>query len=281
MDCLDGFVTDDDLAYAPLSALGWEVQLVPWRQPVAWDELDVVVIRSTWDYQQAPAAFLAVLEQIQRSRACLENSLPLVRWNMEKTYLRDLQRRGVCIVPTVWGSDLGPVNEQAILARLGADEVVLKPVVGANADHTYRLRRGAAGWGEAAAALTPRGYLAQPFVPSVVAEGEYSLFYFGGALSHAVLKTPRSEDFRVQEEHGGTIRAVAASPDLESAGGRVMAALGQVPLYARVDIVRLEDGAFGLMELELIEPSLYLRMDPGAPERFARALDQRVRQDSG
>ena len=93
----------------------------------------------------------------------------------------------------------------------------------------------------------------------------------------AVLKTPKPRDFRVQEEHGGIIQAVAASRDLVSAGKQAMAAIGQIPLYARVDFVRLADGRYGLMELELIEPSLYLRMDDQAPERFARALDRRVR----
>jgi glutathione synthase/RimK-type ligase-like ATP-grasp enzyme len=277
MDNLAGFVSDDALAHAPLRALGWEVAAVPWRRPaVDWGRFEAVVIRTTWDYQNDPEAFVAVLEQVQRSGAHLENPLELVRWNLAKTYLGDLARRGVPIVPTVWGSDLGAVDERAILGLLGTDEVVLKPVVGANADHTYRLQRGAAAWSEAAAAFRYRAYLAQPFLPSVVAEGESSLFYFGGELSHAVQKTPQAGDFRVQEEHGATIRAVAASPQLVRAGQRALAAVSPVPLYARIDLVRLGDGGYGLMELELIEPSLYLRMDPGAAQRFARALDQRI-----
>jgi hypothetical protein len=196
---------------------------------------------------------------------------------MKKSYLRDLERRGVPIVPTAWGGDLGPIDERAILARLQAEEVVVKPVVGANADHAYRLARGSAGWSEAAAAFAHRDYLAQPFISSVVEEGEYSLFFFGGELSHAILKTPRPDDFRVQEEHGGLIRPVAVSPEMKRTGQNAMAALDQVPLYARVDFIRLANDTYGLMEFELIEPSLYLRMDGNAPERFARALDLRVR----
>jgi hypothetical protein len=281
MDNLAGFVSDDALAYAPLRALGWAVEAVPWRRPaVNWGQFEAVVIRTTWDYQNDPEAFVTVLEQVQRSGAHLENPLELVRWNLAKTYLGDLARRGVLTVPTVWGADLGPVDERAILRLLGTDEVVVKPVVGANADHTYRLRRGSAAWSEAAAAFQRRAYLAQPFLPGVVAEGEYSLFFFGGDLSHAVLKTPRAGDFRVQEEHGAAIRAVAASDGMLRAGERALAALGRLPLYARVDLVRLGDGNYGLMELELIEPSLYLRMDPGAAQRFARAFDQRLRRES-
>jgi glutathione synthase/RimK-type ligase-like ATP-grasp enzyme len=281
-DSLDGFVSDDTLAHAPLGALGWEVEEVSWRRPaVDWGAFDAVIIRSTWDYQNAPTEFLSALEEIERSDTRLENALDLVRWNLSKTYLHDIQRCGAPIVPTVWGSNLGPVDERAILGQLGTDEVVLKPVVSANADHTYRLTRGSAGWSEAATAFAQRAYLAQPFLRSVVEEGEYSLFFFAGEFSHAILKTPAPQDFRVQEEHGGIIRAVSASTELVLAAERVMTAIGQVPLYARVDLVRLGDGTFGLMELELIEPALYFRMDHGAPERFARGLDARCRLNAG
>jgi glutathione synthase/RimK-type ligase-like ATP-grasp enzyme len=276
MDDLQGFVSDDNLAYAPLRALGWEVEAVPWRRPLAaWEQYDVVVIRSTWDYHLVPEEFLAVLRQIQQAGARLENSFDLVQWNIRKTYLRDLAQRGVLSVPTVWGTELGPVDERTILECLGTDQVILKPVIGANAANAYRLSRGSTAWSEAVQTFAERDYLAQPFLGDVLREGEYSLIYFNGRLSHCILKTPLAHDFRVQEEHGGTIRAVAASSALVQAGERVLAAVRQVPLYARVDLVRMER-SFGLMELELIEPSLYLRMDVNAPERFARALDSRM-----
>jgi hypothetical protein len=278
MDSLEGFVSDDTLTHVPLRALGWDIESVPWRRPVVdWSGFDAVVIRSTWDYQQAPEAFVSVLEQVSRSGTHLENPLDLVRWNMNKRYLRDLERRGVPIVPTVLGEDVGPVNEKALFARLGTDTLVLKPAISASADHTYRLTRGSPGWRGAIAAFAQREYLAQPFVPSVVARGEYSLFFFNGDLSHAVLKTPQFQDFRVQEEHGGTIRPIVASRGLVVAAERAMNAIRQVPLYARVDLVRLGDGRFGVMELELIEPALYFRTFQGAAERFARAFDKRMR----
>src|SRR5438477_10180361 len=147
MESLTGFVSDDELVYAPLHALGWEVEAVPWRRAdVDWTSFDAVIIRTTWDYQKAAEEFVGVLRQIEHAGTHLENALGLVQWNMRKTYLRDLQARGVPIVPTVLGTDLGPVDEATILRRRGVDDVVLKPVVGANADHTYRLRRGASAW---------------------------------------------------------------------------------------------------------------------------------------
>ena len=119
--------------------------------------------------------------------------------------------------------------------------------------------------------------MAQPFLSHVVAEGEFSLFYFNGTLSHSILKTPKADDFRVQEEHGGVIRAVEVESKLREAGDAALGALDSVPLYARADFVRANDGGgFWLIELELIEPSLYLRTDPGAPARFAQALHERV-----
>jgi hypothetical protein len=150
---------------------------------------------------------------------------------------------------------------------------VIKPVISASAFHTYRLRRGDRWSGEMEAAFAGREVMAQPFLRSIVEEGEYSLFYFGGELSHAVLKSPKEEDFRVQEEHGGFIRKVEPPAPLVELGHRIVESLPVAPLYARVDLARLDSGGYALMELELIEPSLYFRTDPESPRRFARAFD--------
>jgi glutathione synthase/RimK-type ligase-like ATP-grasp enzyme len=278
-DRLDEFVVYDALAVGPLEALGWTVETVPWRADADWGAFDAVVIRSPWDYQDDPDAFLAVLEAIDASGARLENGLDVVRWNLEKTYLRDLEARGVRTVPTEWGAGLTAEALAALLDRWG--EAVVKPVVGANADDTFRLRPTdeAARQRALGAFADGRPCLAQPFVRAVVEEGEFSVFTFGGETSHAILKTPASGDFRVQEEHGGAIRAVEPEPSL---GALAEAALAAVPhpeplLYARVDAVRMPDGGFAVMELELIEPSLYFPYAPGSAERFARALDARLR----
>ena len=119
-------------------------------------------------------------------------------------------------------------------------------------------------------------FMMQPFVPSIVTEGEFSLTFFNGEFSHAILKTPKAHDFRVQEEHGGILQCVHPEPDLQGVGDMVMRALGDMPLYARADFVRAPQGqGFWLMELELIEPSLYFRLDEQAPHRFAHALHTR------
>ena len=281
LDDATGYVIDDDLAHPPLQELGWRVETVSWRhRGVPWREFDAVVIRSTWDYPAEPDAFLAVLGEIQRSGTHLFNPLHLVRWNLRKTYLRDLAGRGVPVVPTVYRDRLGPRDLAGFLDEVGAEEVVIKPVVGANAAGAARLRRDALA--EQAAAVeahyADRALIAQPFVPTVTTEGEFSLFYFDGAYSHAILKTPKAGDFRVQEEHGGVVRPIAVGDGLRRTAEAVLSATDGVPLYARVDLVRAPDrSGFWLMELELVEPSLYFRLDAEAPARFARALDGRVR----
>ena len=280
-----GFVIDDELAYGPLLDLGWQVEAVPWNRPgVDWTVYDAVAIRSPWDYQSDPEAFLEVLETIERSGVPLFNDLHTVRGNLNKNYLRDLERQGVPMAPTLWRDRLGTGDLHDLYEELGEEEIVLKPIVGANADGAFWLDcstvRSRAR--EVEAYYAEQALLAQPFLWAVLEEGEYSLFYFDGVFSHGVRKTPKAEDFRVQEEHGGFIQPVEPEDSLLRAGDRAFETLEQAPLYARADFVRANDGGgFWLMELELIEPSLYFRMDPEAPMRFARALDRRVKDLHG
>ncbi len=285
-----GYVIDDELAYAPLAALGWRVDTIPWqRTHMEWHTYDAVVIRSTWDYVNDPDAFLDVLGEIERSNTPLFNGLDLVRWNIRKTYLRDLAERGVPVVPTIWRDRLLPNELQDLVEEVGTPEVVIKPVVGANASGAFRLNAQSARnrADELCAYYADRALLAQPFLSAVVTQGEFSCFYFNGELSHTILKLPKPADFRVQEEHGGIIRAVDTEDALRDAGDAAMRAIGAVPLYARADFVRADESlntqpttlncsSYWLMELELVEPSLYLRMDNGAPARFARALHDGV-----
>ena len=124
-----------------------------------------------------------------------------------------------------------------------------------------------------------RDWFAQAFLRTVITEGEYSVFYFNGVISHAVQKVPKAGDFRVQEEHGGDIRGIPVSAELRRMADTVLATITPTPLQARIDLVRLPDGALAVMEVELIEPSLYLRMHPDAPARFADAIEALVPKD--
>lgn len=273
------FVIDDDLAHEPMRSRGWQVETIPWDRPgVEWRQFDIVVIRSTWDYQHRPEAFLTALADIERTGTQLENGIGIVRWNMQKTYLHDLAARGAPTLPTLWRIGLAPGELLALLEEMQSDEVVIKPVISGTAQGAFRLdrREARAQATEIEAYYAKRPLMMQPFQKNVISEGEYSLFYFNGAYSHCVLKVPKAGDFRVQEEHGGDIRPVVAEPALLAAGQTTMVAIEGTPLYARADFVRRDDGDFRIMELELVEPSLYLRMDPGAPDRFADAIVARA-----
>jgi hypothetical protein len=280
MNNMEGFFAYDYLAFEPMARRGWQVEEIPWRKAIDWNEFKMVVIRSPWDYQQDWETFLTVLTQIDRSRATLQNSLHTVRWNIHKSYLRDLQQRGVPIVPTLWFDRLTSERLERTFSHFASPHIVVKPTVGANADDTFWIadEEADANREQALRVFADRELMAQPFVESIVATGEYSLFYFAGEYSHSILKTPKADDFRVQEEHGGVIRAIEPDAELVQAATRVMCALDEVPLYARVDLVRLPDGTLALIELELIEPSLYLSYDADAPERFATAMDRFLRQ---
>jgi glutathione synthase/RimK-type ligase-like ATP-grasp enzyme len=272
---LGDFVTDDELAVEPFARRGWRVEFVPWRgAEVDWSRFDAVVVRSTWDYHTYPDEFARTLMAIDRSGARLANALPTMCLNISKSYLWDLERRGVAIPPTLPWERGRPVSElPQVYRQLEADEIVIKPLIGAGAADTFRLTlpqaldRGA----ELERAYANRNGMVQPFLPAVIDEGEFSLILFNGELSHTILKTPKRHDFRVQEEYGSNIRKVTPEPALVAAANMVMNYFELPPLYARVDFVR-HRGQFLLMELEVIEPSLYLRMDANAPERFAAAF---------
>lgn len=277
MDSLDGFFVYDALTHEPLAALGIEVETIPWRRPdVDWDRFDAVVIRSTWDYQDDPEAFLASLRRIDASGAALFNPLEVVRWNLDKHYLRDLREAGVAVVDTRFVTSPGETDLDRAFRRFGTTEIVVKPTVSANADHTYRVRvDDASAIRAVTAALRGRDAMIQPFLSAIATEGEFSLFYFDDAYSHSVLKTPVEGDFRVQEEHGGRLAAVEPEPALRAAADRARTALPGDLLYARVDFVRT-GGGFELMEAELIEPSLYFELDERSAGRFTAALARRI-----
>ena len=257
---------DDALATEALRRRGLPVETVLWTDPlVRWDRYAAIALRSTWDYYLHAGAFRAWLERLPRGR--LWNPLPTVLWNLDKRYLLELEGRGVPIVPTRL-VERGPLAPEW-------SEAVLKPAISGGAHRTFRL--GAAGLppeeGERALAeiLTGSAAILQPFLPEVARDGEWSLVFFRGAFSHAVLKRPAADDFRTQEAHGARVGHATPPPAVLAAAEHVLRAAAQETLYARVDGVQAR-GAFLLMELELIEPSLYFLGDTAAADRFAAAI---------
>lgn len=279
-----GYRIDDHLAVDALSAAGWQVDTIPWNAAgIDWAGFEAVVVRSTWDYHRHVDAFFETLERIQDAGPRVFNDIDIMRWNADKHYLADLAELGVSVVPTLYGRALERGDMAHFSEILESDHLVVKPVRGANAEGAFRI--------EASGPLSETildhyrtdHFMVQPFVSSIQDEGEVSLFYFGGKYSHAIRKTPRRGDFRVQEEHGGTIAAWTPETNARAAGEMVMGALNErwpdrFTLYARVDLVRdPRAGEWMLMELEIIEPSMYYRMDDGAASRFVDAFENALR----
>ncbi len=276
MDSLRGFECYDHLLVEPFKRRGWKVQTVSWRNKTAdWNFFDAVIIRSCWDYQEDSFRFLDVLYKIDQSSALLANSLDLVEWNINKSYLKVLDEQGVTVVPTLWQDNFNPDDLPAYFSEFDTNEIIIKPTISANADNTFYLKKPLADSSvmKLHKVFNNKPFLVQPFMQNIVGEGEYSLFYFNGNFSHAILKTPNPGDFRVQEEHGGRLKSVKPSTELLKSGDVTMKALPKQPLYARVDFASGNSSYF-LMEVELIEPSLYFNMDSGSPERFTGAFIQ-------
>ena len=272
---------DDHHLRDALRELEARVHPVCWDDPrAAWAEFDAVVLRSCWDYYVRFGEFSRWLDDLERSGARLWNPAAVVRWNADKIYLRDLADDGLLLPGTEWlAPEVGRVPDLgAVLERRGWDRAVVKPRVSASAHETWLTDRGrAAGDQPRVAALCTgggKGVLVQEFVPELTTAGELSLVYVAGDFSHAVRKVAAAGEFRVQERFGGWSEPATAGAAALTAGARALARVPGPWLYARVDGVE-RAGRFLVMELEVFEPSLFLRHAPQAARRLAREIVSR------
>ncbi|WP_395339730.1 ATP-grasp domain-containing protein [Ningiella sp. W23] len=276
-DNLEDFFVYDDLVKPFLRRLGWAVEDVSWKNKyVDYNQYELVVVRSTWDYQQSPDAFLACLERIHFSKASLENSLALMRWNLSKAYLKDLAQENVQILDTLWYSSYRSQDIQAAFRHFQAQQLIIKPLVSANADDTFLFTLPELSVLDEALQhlFKNRPFMVQAFEASILKDGEYSLFYFSGQFSHAIRKMPASGDFRVQEEHGGQLESLSPSKAMFELAEKTLQAMPADALYARIDMLNTKMG-MAIIEVELIEPSLYFNMDIESAKRFAQAIHQK------
>jgi len=272
---LPGVHPDDVHLAASLSLVGIEPVACVWSDPaIDWSGFDAVLIRTTWDYFQRYEEFLSWLDRLPVPTI---NERALLRWNSDKRYLLDLVKRGIDIVPVRVASHAAL---PALLAEMSGQDLVVKPTISGGAWNTVRGIAGDASFEEAVAAL-PSGYeyILQAFVPEVARDGEWSLLFFDGEFSHAILKRAASGEFRVQSQFGGSVDALEPTAEMLASARKsldAVAALGYMDhAYACVDGVVI-DGRFRLMELEMIEPALFLAPRPEAAELFAAKLEKRL-----
>ncbi len=267
-----GLTPSDRLLAAALEARGARVASLP------WDAIDpaarmggLVCIRSTWDYHLRVEEFRAWVSAFGAAPGRLWNPPETVLWNLDKDYLRSLERLGIALPPTQWLPAGSAPDPGALLRTAGWRQAVLKPRVSASAHGTILVSPESVLSTEDAERLSTTGALVQEFIAEIRTRGEVSLMFFEGKYSHAVGKEAAAGEFRVQPHLGGVARIIDPRAELRAFGERVLVAVPFPWVYARVDVVDADRGPL-LMELELVEPELFFHLAPAAADRLAEPL---------
>jgi glutathione synthase/RimK-type ligase-like ATP-grasp enzyme len=250
----------------PLEAAGMRVEAVDWTTDGDLTGFDLVLALLAWGYHR-DGDWAGQVTRWQTAGVRLQNAPDVLRWNADKIYLAALEAKGAPVVPTIFVEEVTEAAMHAAATRFGTDRLVAKPRVSASAFRTIRWSPGTPLDGAPTDAA-----MIQPFMANVLESGEPSLLFFDGRFSHAVSKVPQAGDFRVQPEFDGILAPYKPQPDELAAAEDALAAGGEPLLYARVDLVRDLEGRPVLMELEAVEPDLFLEFGAGAPARFADAV---------
>jgi glutathione synthase/RimK-type ligase-like ATP-grasp enzyme len=253
--------------------LGDSAVFIDWTQADELADFDLVTPLLAWGYQRDCPTWFALLDRMETEGINACNPVSVLRWNSDKAYLAELDAADIATVPTQVSAALDQLALENARAEFGTDILVIKPPISGGADGTFRLAEG----DPVPPSVAGQRMMIQPYLPSIAAEGEYSLFYFGGIFSHSIIKRPAAGDFRVQDQFGGYEEGVEAPQAAKALAETALKATAEITgttalAYARVDMLRDGDGAFRLMELELIEPSLFLRFAPDGGAMFANAL---------
>lgn len=259
-----------DANAAPLRAAGFIVEQRTWTDAGDLGAFDLVLPLLAWGYPRAHARWLQAVRDWCEAGIRLHNPASVLIWNSDKLYLGRLAERGMPVVPTLYAGRLTPELLAEAAQRFGSERLVAKPQVSAGAWQTIRWSSGEPLDGG------PTGpAMVQPYLPQIETEGEVSLLYFGGRFSHAIAKRPQPGDFRVQPEYDGIICVHTPTAAEFAAAEAVLAAIEEPLLYARIDLVAGPQRPM-LIEIELIEPDLYLGYDPAKGALFAKAAKELI-----
>ncbi|MDP3737321.1 MAG: hypothetical protein Q8R02_08020 [Hyphomonadaceae bacterium] len=253
---------------------GLSIEPVRWVDAtVDWKRFGAVLVNCAWDYQDRHEDFLAKLDWFAALGIPVFNPPDLVRWNIRKTYLREFEQRGVPIIPTLWPEHPTGQDIEDSFGAFGTDDVILKRQVGGGARAQVRYSKHDL---PPPGPVMDRPGMIQPFVPTIVTEGEFSFLFVDGEFSHALVKRAQEGDYRIQEAYGGWSTRIDPTARDEAQARAVLEALDEPPLYARVDMVRGIDGSLLLMELEVIEPFLFPAEGEHIGGMLGRALKKRI-----
>lgn len=252
---------------------GERTAFVDWTRADDLCEFDLVTPLLAWGYPRDTAKWFALLDRLEAEGLNVANPVKVLRWNSDKAYLAELDAAGTPTVPTLMSDALDHTALDNARNTFACDTLVVKPPISGGADGTFRLGSSDA----VPRSVAGKKMMIQPYMEGIAAEGEYSLFYFGGTFSHSIIKRPAAGDFRVQDQFGGYEEAIDAPHGADTLAQAALAATARITstgtlAYARVDMLRDGEGQFRIMELELIEPSLFLRFAADGGAAFSEAL---------
>ncbi|MGB0346012.1 MAG: ATP-grasp domain-containing protein [Balneolaceae bacterium] len=273
---------EDNLLKSALEKLGLNVVRIDWADPdFDWNSTRCAVFRTTWDYFDRFPEFDAWLSRV-KDQTMFINPIDQVRWNMNKTYLRDLKENGVKVVDTKFIEHRDARTLREIFLDMGCEDAVLKPLIAGAARHTYLINHDNIDDHEEVyhTLIYNEGMMLQPYQYSITTKGEISLMVIGGEFTHAILKKAKPGDFRVQDDFGGTVHSYEPGYLEMEFAEKVVRACDPIPAYARVDVMWDNSGDFVLSELELIEPELWFRENIASAEKLARVIKKKIDESS-
>jgi len=269
---------EDSLVKTALKNNGLKVERISWdTKEFDWSTTKFILFRSTWDYSDRFDEFSLWLNHVSQKTKLL-NSENIIRWNMDKHYLADLQLKGVHIIPTVYIEKGAKTTLKDIHEKTNWITTILKPCVSGAARHTYKLDYENIEDHESIfqKLIAVEAMMLQPFQNSIIEKGEVSLIVINGKYTHAVLKVAKKGDFRVQDDWGGTVYTYTPNKEEIKFAENAVKACIEFPIYARADITTDNDGKLAIVELELIEPELWFRNNIQAVNLLAEGVNQLI-----
>ncbi|WP_316820591.1 hypothetical protein [Pedobacter gandavensis] len=252
---------------------GLSVERVVWNDPsVDWGKFDLALLKSPWDYTEHLTEFRQWLSHLESLSISLLNPFDKVRWNMDKHYLQEIADAGLAVINSIYLEKGSTFEFNSLQKSFNTDQLIIKPCVSAGARDTYVLTPDnfATHQQQINNLLKDNSFIAQPFMKEIF-KGEWSFLFFNGVYSHCLLKVPKDGEFRVQHYYGGSINVPQTTDQYILAAKSYVDQFAEGCLYARVDGL-IVDGMLNLMELELIEPYLFLHTDPESFENYYQAL---------
>ncbi|MFA5834965.1 MAG: hypothetical protein WDA22_15925 [Bacteroidota bacterium] len=262
---------EDQLVSDALERKGLRVHRLDWsNKEFDWSSTQFALMRAAWDYTERYSEFLNFIRNVSE-KSVLINPPKTILWNIDKHYLRDLEKFGIAIPETIYIEKNESTSLRHLHHQYGLKDSILKPVMSGGARHTYRLNNHNLDQHETIfqQLISQEAMMLQPFLDSVITYGEITLIVIGGTYTHAVLKKAKPGDFRVQDDFGGTVHHYTPTKEEISFAERTVSVCEPVPVYARVDLLRDNNGNLAVSELELIEPELWFRFHPPAAEMLA------------